>query len=124
LPELSDAISRFHRLAAETPQLWRAIDIRTIAAELDGRYHNLLCVARLDRRTASEMPSIPELPLSPPVACFQRAVGIEELPTLLEQLREGSIPFGPARAASNYLGWAPVRACRRHNGTLSPVSRI
>jgi hypothetical protein len=99
MSELESAVARFQTLIAETPYLWQSIDVRVLARELESGPRNLLCTAFFDRRKADVVPTVPDLPFSPPVACYQRICRATELDSLLAELCAGSINFGGVSVA-------------------------
>jgi hypothetical protein len=80
-------IALFRAALAETPDLWRALDIRVIAVRLNDAWHNLLMRCVLDARAPEDIPPLPNLPETPIIGCWHEVMPAAALESLLDALR-------------------------------------
>ncbi|CAN5921606.1 hypothetical protein BH11GEM2_BH11GEM2_30580 [soil metagenome] len=55
-------IASFLAALSEMPELWRSLDVRTIAVHTGGEWHNALTSVRIDTRLPDELPVLKDLP--------------------------------------------------------------
>jgi hypothetical protein len=106
MTELETAIGRFLTLIAETPNLWKSVDIRVLAVQSGDKHHSLLCTSRLDSRPVARLERIKNLPGSPPVSCFQLKLPLDRITDLFSQLQSGIIYFADTPVSFTQKGYA------------------
>lgn len=84
---IHDDIRSFLGAVAETPELWRSIDVRCVVVWMKDEWQNLNCRVRLDPRLPEEVPIEDNLPKLNRVAVLQEVFPVTELPRLLQQIR-------------------------------------
>lgn len=94
MSDLAKDVDRFMRLVRETPDLWRSVDVRTLAADIDGKRVNLLCTAALNERAPKELPEESIDAMSSPIAAHRKVLDFADLDDLFNELKAGAIRFG------------------------------
>jgi len=79
------SIEAFMAAVAETPDLWRSIDVRVLAIRVGGAWHNVLTRCVLDARDPSDVPCLDGLPNTERVLCIQQVRPIADLTALLNE---------------------------------------
>src|SRR4051812_10473262 len=91
---LNQSVELFTRAVAETPAVWRAIDVRLVAVRVKDEWHNVLTRCRLDPRDSKEIPALEGLPNGNLVRCWRIVLPIAELPALLQSFVTGHLDIG------------------------------
>jgi hypothetical protein len=89
-----EQLDAFRSALNQAPALWRSIEIRTMAVDIDGAWHNVLTRCRLRADAPTEVPPVRYLPRTRRVISLQQVVTIEMLPGLLDHVLEGALEVG------------------------------
>lgn len=71
--------------------LWQSIDIRVLALNINGLWHNLLTTCYLDARPPDEIPQHIHLPITKQLAAWQLALPANELCQLVKSVDRGKV---------------------------------
>lgn len=85
-----EKISFYLGALEELPELWRSLDVRTIAINTGGEWHNSLTNVRIDTRLPDELPALESLPETELIGCWQERLAAAELPSLIEDILAGA----------------------------------
>lgn len=94
----------FSRQIAKAGPLWQSVDVRAVAINLRGIWHNLFTRCMLDERLPADVPPIHHLPSSASIQCLQRILPIDGLDTFAATLLDGHIPFDECDLSYKDLG--------------------
>lgn len=84
---LKEDIAAFLAAIQETPELWRSVDMRTVAVWRKDEWHNVVTLARLDARLPADIPRLENLPVTQRVAARQEVFPVESLPDVIKRIR-------------------------------------
>jgi hypothetical protein len=87
-------VAAFLKTVRETATLWRSIDFRTVAVQLDGTWHNLAAHCRLRTEPPGDVLRVEHLPRTSELIAVQEVWPIDHLPALLDALVDGQIEAG------------------------------
>lgn len=90
-------VSEFIAVVDRSPELWRSLDIRVLAARLEDGWHNLLSRCYLDAREPDDVIRLPDLPVTEHLGCWQDVVRCSELRRVLESVEQGDLVIGAER---------------------------
>jgi hypothetical protein len=104
MSDLGKDVDRFMRLVRETPDLWRSVDVRTLAADIDGKQVNLLCTAALNEKAPADLPEESIDAMSSPIAAHRKVLDFADLDSLFDELKSGAIRFGKKTVDFTHAG--------------------
>lgn len=77
----------FLSAVADTPELWRSVNVRVVAIWARDAWQNVVASAHLDHREPEKIPLVPDLPRLDRLVALQEVFPVERLPTLIQRLR-------------------------------------
>lgn len=85
-----------HFLAAVngSPGLWKSIDVRAVAAKVDGSWHNILTRCYLEHKRPSQVARFKSLPVLNHIGCWQEVLPVRSLARLVRDLEKGFLRVG------------------------------
>lgn len=86
---MADEVAAFLSVVRGTPDLWRSIDVRLIAVRVADAWICIGGQALLDQRSPEEVPRLRNLPRAESIFASQHVFPVEELESLLAQIRSG-----------------------------------
>ncbi len=86
-----NSVQNFLSAVSETPHLWQSVDMRLIALQVDGMWHNLVARFLLDPRSPNEVFRPRDFPQLPYFSVIQEVFRPEDLADLIEKVRSGSL---------------------------------
>jgi hypothetical protein len=104
MSQIEETVREFLRAHAKFPEVWTGIDMRAMAFQIDGVWHNALTRCRLIA-SVEGVPTPKLLPASENVRTFHTVCPASELASILESLGGGELRFGAV----------PIRYTRRDN---------
>lgn len=81
-----ESVTEFLDTVSRTKSLWASLDLRVLAAKIGPDWHNLLTRCYLDSRPVKEVVRFEKLPATGAIACWQRVLPLDLLPSLLESV--------------------------------------
>lgn len=84
---MKEEIAGFLSALADTPELWRSINVRAVAIWTNGSWENLVATAHLDPRPPEEVPRVRDLPHLEQLTVLQEIFPVAVVPDLLRRIR-------------------------------------
>ncbi|HEX5726960.1 MAG TPA: hypothetical protein VFX98_15905, partial [Longimicrobiaceae bacterium] len=82
-------VERFLSAIAETPHLWRSVDVKVVALHVAGDWHNLFAQFQLRSVPPEEVIRPTDFPRLPYFTVFQDVFPPEDVPNLIAAVRTG-----------------------------------
>src|SRR5712664_4835866 len=105
MSQVQEYLDTFLRAVGKTPGLWSAFDVRCIAVQVEGRWHNLITRCRLDGRTVEDVSRLIHLPTTDVLTCRQMVLPIGELERFL-----GLVCGGKAEVAGDEIAFVDLES--------------
>jgi len=105
MSQVQEYLDTFLRAVGKTPGLWSAFDVRCIAVQVEGRWHNLITRCRLDGRTVEDVSRLIHLPTTDVLTCRQMVLPIGELERFL-----GLVCGGKAEVAGDEIAFMDLES--------------
>ena len=93
-PEERDRIAEFLASTNKIPSLWRSIDVRVLAANVNGEWCNLQTRCCLEYLPPEEIEPISNLPVTDHIGAWQEILPVGELSSLLHAVESGELEVG------------------------------
>lgn len=86
-----EGIKEFLTAVEQAPELWRAIDVRTVAVRIGSNWCNVLTRCYLDHKPPSRVARFRNLPVLDRIGCWQDVLQIRSLGRLVRDLGRGRL---------------------------------
>jgi hypothetical protein len=100
-------IQAFLSAVRRSPELWRSVDLRSLAVRLQDGWHNLLTRVYLDPRQPESIESQQDLPVTEHLGCFQSITQPEDIERILIEVAQGRLTVRNQLVAFRAIKAAP-----------------
>jgi len=94
---MMDEARQFLTAVNGSPGLWKAIDVRVVAAKVDGSWHNILTRCYLEHKPPSQVARFKSLPVLNHIGCWQEVLPVRSLSRLVRDFERGVLKVGDQR---------------------------